>query len=125
MVDFFKKIIEVFNSLANGTANKHHKNMFYYTLIFGILSSLLLGTLMSVLLMCVGALFAELVYCFVPTQDINWDKYWFKVPDFKEFRSDIDGYISNPRHTFSGETFWYIAVAIFLFIFFRTLFLIF
>lgn len=125
MKTFFKKILEVFTTLAKGSADKHQQWMFYGTLIIGLIISLLLGTISTVLLMCIGALFAELTYCFVPTQYINWGKYWFKVPDFKEFRTDIEGYIMNPKHTFSNDNFWYVAVAVILFIILRVIFLIF
>lgn len=125
MKSFFKKNLDVIRAVFSGGANKHQKWMLYGTLIFGLIISLLLGTVSSVLLMCIGALFAELTYCFVPTKYINWRNYWFRVPDFKEFKSEVENYVANPRHAFSNDDFWYVLIAVILFIILRVLFLIF
>ena len=122
---FFKKILSVIKTLVDGSADKHQKWLMYGTLIFGLIISLLLGTISSILLMAIVALCVELIYCFVPTTCVNWHDYWFKIPDFKEFKTNMETYMMSPIHAFDVNNFLYVLISIVLFIVLRILFLIF
>lgn len=125
MKTFFNKIWTMTKILFNGSASKHQKWLTYGSLVFGLIISLLLGTILSALLMYIVALFCELVYCFVPTKYVRFAERWFEIPDFKEFKSDKDNYIMNPRHDFKTNNLWFILIGVIMFLILRVLFLIF
>lgn len=122
---FFKQILEVIVSLANGSADKNQMWLTYGSLVFGLIISFLLGSVSAILLMCIFTLIGELIYCFVPTTYVNWLNFWFRIPDFKEFKSDIENYMKFPRHEFKVQNFAYVLIGIFIFIVLKILFLFF
>ena len=125
MKQFFNKIWEIIKSLFDGRANKHQKWLTYGTLVFGLIISLLFGTIFTALLMYVVGLLVELTYCYVPMIHVYWLNHWFKVPDFKGFLANKEDYLLNPSHNFKKTNLWFIMIAIVIFIPLRLLFLIF
>lgn len=125
MKEFFNKLWNITKLLCNGSATKHQKWLTYGTLVFGLVISLIFNTIISALLMFVGALLVELIYCFVPTTNVRWFNRWYELPDFKEFKNDREHYIANPRHQFKPNNFWFVMIAIIIFIILKLLFLIF
>lgn len=122
---FFKQLLEIAQSLINGKADKKQKWLTYGTLVFGLLISLIFGSISSIVLMCIVALIGELTYCFVPINYVNWQIYTFKYPDFKEFKNDFKNYLKFPRHPFNLWNFAYVLIAIVAFIVLKLIFLIF
>ena len=122
---FFKQLLEIAQSLINGKADKNQKWLTYGTLLFGLLISLIFGSISSIVLMCIVALIGELTYCFVPISYVNWQTYTFKYPDFKEFKSDFKNYLKFPRYPFNLWNFVYVLIAIVAFIVLKLIFLIF
>ena len=125
MKQFFNRIVDVFKSLFNKEAVNHHKWLIYGSLCLVLLFDLIFGAVASILLTCCCALFAEACYCFVPFKSVNWGDFWFKIPDFKEFRNDVESYITKPQHDFVADNYYYVLAGISIFVVLKILFLIF
>ena len=125
MKQFFKTVYTMVKDFFYGNADKHQKYLTYGTLIFGLLVSIIFGVVSSILLMLIASFVVEFTYCFVPTKVIIYKEKEFKVPNYKEFFTNIPKYITNPKHEFKIGNIVYIIVSIVLFLVIKAIFLIF
>ena len=125
MKNFFQNLLESFKNLFSQKVSKHQKWLFLSTLIFGLLVSLVLGTISSILLMLVLGLIYEATYYFVPFKFVEWLNYEFKIPDFKVFFNHYKEYLVKPQRELNVDDFNYIYCSIIIFIIVRIIFLIF
>lgn len=120
--EFFNKIVERLKDLFTNDFGRHQLCLTVYTLVFGTLCGLILGTSLSVFLMLLFALVAEFCYCFVPTKFVTLRGTEIKVPDFKAFFANRSECLIKPKHEFKFRNFYYAFVSIIAFVILRFLF---
>lgn len=122
---FFKQMLQVINSLFDGTAQKNQMWLTYGTFIFGFIISFLTGSISAIFLMFIFSMIGELIYCFVPMKTLDFYNHLIDIPDFKEFKNNFEEYLQEPKHPFNLQDFGYVFVGVVLFVVFKVLFMFF